>query len=154
MKRLFCILLATLATTLTLSAQRVEVGSKAPLIGQVEWISDTPQLGERFLMVEFFHSANEDCRAHIDPCNAISHTFLEQMDVVVLTKEPSEQVTSLLMHEYQFFYAASDESGKTFQAFGANHVPFAVIVDLQGVVIWTGNPWTLSKDIIENLIAQ
>jgi hypothetical protein len=154
MKRLLCIIVATIATTLSLRAQRVEVGSIAPQIRGVEWISDTPQLGGRALMVEFFHSSNEDCRAHIELCNNLSHLFLDQMDVVMLTREPAEQVASLLMHEYQFFYVATDESGDTFRAFGVNHVPYAVIISPRGEVIWIGNPWTLSKEIIENLIAQ
>lgn len=154
MKRLLCIIVALVATTLTLKAQRVEVGSIAPQIQGVEWISDTPQLGDRALMVEFFHSSNEDCRTHIDLCNSLSHHFLDKMDVVMLTREPSEQVASLLMHEYQFFYVAADESGATFRAFGVNHVPFAVIIDDSGEVVWIGNPWALTKEIIEKLITQ
>lgn len=152
MKRTLCIIFLLLGAALSLSAQQVEVGSRAPRIGQVEWISDTPQLGERALMVEFFHSSNKDCRDHIAPCNTISHMFLDEMDVVMLTREPSEQVASLLMHEYQFFYVASDESGATFRAFGAKHVPYAVIIDTKGVIVWTGNPWSLTKEIIENAI--
>jgi hypothetical protein len=154
MKRTLCILFALLGVAISLSAQQVEVGSKAPHISGVEWISDTPQLGGRFLMVEFFHSSNDDCKAHINTCNSLSHTSLDQMDVVMLTREPSEQLASLLMHEYQFFYVASDEEGTMFSAFGANHVPYAVIVNPKGVIVWTGNPWTLNIEIIENIITQ
>lgn len=154
MKRFLCIALLLLGATLSLSAQRVEVGSKAPKIGQVEWISDTPHLGERVLMVEFFHSANRDCRDHIATCNTLAHMYLDDMDVVMLTREPSEQIASLLMHEYQFFYVASDESGKTFEAFGASHVPYAVIITTRGVIAWTGNPLTLTREIIDNIISQ
>jgi hypothetical protein len=154
MKRLLCIIVATIATTLSLRAQRVEVGSIAPQIRGVEWISDTPQLGGRALMVEFFHSSNEDCRAHIELCNNLSHLFLDKMDVVMLTREPAEQVASLLMHEYQFFYVATDESGNVFRSFGVNHVPYAVIINPKGTIVWVGNPLTLDSKTIKKLLLQ
>ncbi|MBO5805390.1 MAG: redoxin domain-containing protein [Tidjanibacter sp.] len=155
MKRLCLILLYTILGVLTAVAQHIEVGSHAPHIKNVEWISDRPELmGGRFLMVEFFHSAAEDSRAHIEPCNALAHDYRKQMDVVVLTREPAEQVAGMLLHEYQYFYVASDESGETYRAFGVSHVPYAVIVNPKGVIVWAGNPIKLSTTTIEKLLQQ
>lgn len=155
MKRLFCILLSAIFGLLTAAAQLVEVGSHAPRIRNVEWISDRPELAdERFLMVEFFHSAAEDSRAHIEPCNALARDYRKQMDVVVLTREPAEQVAGMLLHEYQYFYVASDESGQTYRAFGVSHVPYAVIVNPKGIIVWAGNPIKLTTTTIEKLLQQ
>ena len=153
MKRLLILTLALLAS-LTLSAQRVEVGARAPRIRGVEWISDEPEKHERAMMVEFFHSTNEDCRNHIDHLNALASDYRHEMDVVMLTREPAEQVAYMLLHEYQFFYVATDESGDVFRSFGVNHVPYAVIINPRGTIVWVGNPLTLDKKTIKKLLQQ
>lgn len=105
-------------------------------------------------MVEFFHSAAPECRARIESCNAIAHDFGPQLDVVMLTREPTEQVVSLLLHEYQYFYAASDESGGTYRAFEVSHVPYALIINPEGTIVWAGNPLKLTTSTIEKIVAQ
>lgn len=153
MKRILILTLALLGT-LALSAQRVEVGARAPRIRDVEWISDEPEKSTRALMVEFFHSTNEDCREHIDHLNALASDFRHDMDVVMLTREPAEQVAYMLLHEYQFFYVATDESGNIFRSFGVNHVPYAVIINPKGTIVWVGNPLTLDSKTIKKLLLQ
>lgn len=152
MKRTLCILIALLGITLSLSAQRVEVGLSAPRIGGVEWISDTPELKESVRLLIFFHSSNEECRTGIANCNALAYEFRNDVNIVVITKEPAEQVASLLMHEYQFFYAATDEDGSLFEAFNVRHVPYAVIINREGEVAWMGNPLYLKKKTIQQII--
>ena len=103
MKRFLCILLVAIACSnaASLWAQRVEVGSRAPHIADVEWISDPLEESGKWLMVEFFHSSNKDCREHIDHLNALAKDYRHDMEVLVLTREPSEQVAAMLLHEYQ-----------------------------------------------------
>ncbi len=146
------VLILMLTASLTLSAQRVEVGSRAPRIRGVEWISDEPEMGTKAIMVEFFHSSNEDCCSHITPLNDLAKEFRHEMDVVMLTREPAEQVAYMLLHEYQFFYVATDESGEMFRSFGVNHVPYAVIISAKGTILWTGNPLTLNNKTLKKLL--
>lgn len=154
MKRLLYIVLAVVATmqTFSLCAQRVEVGSRAPLIGDVEWISDPLEASGKCLMVEFFHSSNKDSREHIDHLNALACDYRHQMDVLMLTREPSEQVAGMLLHEYQYFYVATDESGKLFRSFDVKHVPYAVIINPKGIIVWAGNPLTLSDAMLKKTL--
>lgn len=141
-------------TTLTLSAQRVEVGYYAPRIEGVEWISDPYVASNKYLLVEFFHSTNQDCRARIEVCNSLARDYRNSLEVVMFTREPSEQVASMLLHDYQYFYVGVDESGKLFRAFGTNYVPYAVVINPKGRIVWTGNPTLLTKDTLEKLLRQ
>lgn len=156
MKRLVSIVVLLVAAVWSLWGQRVEVGAKAPRIREVEWISDkfeTPATPMPML-VEFFHSTNSDCRARIDVCNEIAKHLRHELRVVMLTREPAEQVASMLLHEYQYFYVASDERGDTFRAFGVNHVPYAVVVGASGKVVWCGNPVELTTEQLKKIIQQ
>jgi len=156
MKRFLCILLATIASlnTLSLSAQRAEVGTRAPRLRGVEWISDPLEKSSRALMVEFFHSTNSDSREHVEHLNALACYYRNDMDVVVLTREPAEQVASMLLHEYQYCYVATNESGEMFASYDVSHVPYAVIIDPRGVIIWMGNPLTLTDQTIKKLLQK
>ncbi len=156
MKRFLCILLVIIASSnaLSLLAQRVVVGSRAPQIKGVEWISDRLEKSDKALMVEFFHSSNKDCREHIDHLNALACDYRHEMDVLMLTREPSEQVAGMLLHEYQYFYIAADESGGLFRAFDVKHVPYAVIISPKGVVVWAGNPLTLTNEILKKTLSK
>lgn len=153
MKRFLCILATCVATTLSLSAQSVEIGSRAPRIRDVVWISDRLEEGDnKALMVEFFHSSNKECRNHIDTLNNIARDYRHKMDVLMLTREPSEQVAGMLLHEYQYFYVATNESGSMFRLFDVTHVPYAVVINPKGFIIWAGNPLTLTNKTIEKLL--
>lgn len=103
-------------------------------------------------MVVFFHSSNEECRTYINICNALAYEFRDNLNVVVVTKEPAEQVTSMLMHDYQFFYAATDEKGALFEDFNVRHVPYAVIINRKGYIVWAGNPLNLDTKTIQNTL--
>lgn len=156
MKRTITILIFVLLVCLPqwVRAQRAEVGMRAPYIHSVEWISDCPEKSNKAMMVEFFHSSNEECREHIEHLNALACDYRKEMDVVMLTREPSEQVAGMLLHEYQYFYVATDESGAMFRAFGVSHVPYAVIVNRKGVIVWCGNPMILNYATLKKLLQQ
>lgn len=152
MKRTLCILLALLGVTTSLWAQKGEVGERAPRIDGVEWISDAPEEIDGITMVLFFHSANKECREHIESYNTLAYEFRDDMNLIVLTREPAEQVASLLMHDYQFFYVATDEQGHLFEDFGVRHVPYAVIINRKGRIEWAGNPYYIDKNRLQNII--
>ena len=125
---------------------------RAPYIHGVEWISDSPERSGKARMVEFFHSSNDECREHIEHLNALACYYRNDMEVVMLTREPSEQVAGMLLHEYQYFYIAADESGGLFRAFDVKHIPYALIINPKGVIIWAGNPLTLTNEILKKTL--
>ena len=154
MKRTITILTFVLLVCLPqwVRAQRAEVGMRAPYIHSVEWISDCPDSQGKYLLIQFFHSANHHCREGIELCNNLAREYRSVMDVVTLTREPAEQVAAMLLHQYQYCYVATDESGALFRAFETDHVPYALMVDPNGHIIWAGNPTRLTTTNIEKLL--
>ncbi len=151
MKRIATFIVALFACQM-LAAQHVEVGAYAPKIEGVEWISDCPDSQGKYLLIQFFHSANHHCREGIELCNNLAREYRSVMDVVTLTREPAEQVAAMLLHQYQYCYVATDESGELFRAFETDHVPYALMVDPNGHIIWAGNPTRLTTTNIEKLL--
>ena len=78
-------------------------------------------------------------------------------NLVLLRKErgyKQEQVADMLLHEYQYFYVATNENGSVFRLFDVTHVPYAVIVNAKGIIVWAGNPLTLTDKTIEKILQQ
>lgn len=137
--------------------QRVGVGARLPrLVGGdvVEWITDRPQLKGRALLLDFFHTNNQLCLERVDEVNRWADKLSEKLNVVVVTREPSEQVAPILMHEYQYCYVAIDERGVLFQRYEVPYVPYAVLMDHRGEVLWIGNASSLRLETIENLLTN
>lgn len=156
MKRLVTMVVCALVLTCgTMCAQqRHAVGGYAlPIGNHREWLSDRPEdLVGKALLVEFVHTANSRCREDVEKANEWAHTYNNILNVVMVTREPAEQVVAVLMHEYQYAYVALDEQGTIYRKFEVPHVPYAVLLSPQGGVLWMGNPANLNGEMLEQLL--
>ena len=152
MRRLAIILLLTLLFVGTISAQKVAIGSRAPRIERVEWLSDRPDMVGRAMLVEFFHSSNTICRSRIDYCNRLAAELTDSLTLVIVAREPEEQIAPLLFKEYQYYYIAVDSSGELCKSYGVPYVPYSVVVGRRGIVRWTGNSQTLDLPTLHTII--
>lgn len=156
MKRaLICIFVYLCVAMPEVWSQRVVVGgelSRTLSREGVEWLTDRPSTRGKALLVEFFHTTNVACMEHVDVLNEWAGELAEWLNVVVVTREPSEQVAPILMHEYQYSYVAIDEGGVLFNLYEVPYVPYAVLIDPKGEVLWVGNGAALSKENIKKLL--
>ena len=49
---------------------------------------------------------------------------------------------------------ALDDEGKTFDAYGVKFVPFSVLLDAKGRVLWFGNSSRLTSQDLDGLLAK
>ena len=153
MKRLVLIVMCVMLGAGALSAQRlVAVGRYITPTMNVKWLSDSPALGGKALLLEFFHSANSDCRSRVEEVNDLAYTYNNILDVVVVAREPVEQVASILLHDYQNAYVGIDEQGALFGQMEVPHVPYAILLSPRGEVLWLGNPTKLTTATLDKLL--
>ncbi len=155
MKKFLLVMAFVVLGTGVLSAQRVAVGRYVMPAMDVVWLSDRPVLNNgKILFLEFFHSTNELCRARVDEVNELAYTYNNILNVVVVAREPAEQVASLLLHDYQNAYVAIDEKGVVFKQLDVPHVPYSIFISAQGKILWAGNPARLTMATIEKILQQ
>lgn len=150
-KNIFLTLLFSISVNCVF-AQSSVIGSKAEKIEGVEWLSDEPTLKGRAMLMEFFHSSNANSVKRIDLCNQTAKDYYGRLNVVIMTREPAEQISKLLLKEYQYSYVGVDDKGDIFNKYGVFYVPYAVIVDKKGIIRWTGNPRLLTYEIIDKIV--
>ena len=169
MKRFLLIVAFVALGVGVLSAQRVSVGRYVMPTLDAVWLSDRPALNDgKALFLEFFHSTNTQCRARVDEVNELAYTYNNILNVVVVAREPAEQVASILLHDYQNAYVAIDEIARQVirdigynsgeMCFDGNSCAVLTSVHAQspdiamGEVLWIGNPTRLTKATIEKLL--
>lgn len=150
MKRL-TILCAALLCTVWASVQNLVIGEKAPDIRVSQWLWDHSPADNKARLIEFFHSGSPQCTARLSEIESTARRYEANLCVIVLAKEPAPGVMQALGTRGTYF-AAIDEGSRTFDAFGVRYVPFCVLIDGRGKVLWFGNPSSLTSDEITRLL--
>lgn len=132
--------------------QKLVRGERAPELQVREWLCATPSLDGKAVYIEFFHSSNPTSVKRLAELDKLARSAGTKLTVVVITREQSNAVNNMLRANNPAYYAAVDDGGKTFSAYSVLYVPYSVITDRKGRIIWLGNPTSLSNDkIIEML---
>lgn len=141
MKRLFAIV-AILAATLTPSlAQKIVIGSRVPDIRsekQMEWLTPIPEKG-RAMLIDFFSSDNPSCVKGYALLGTVAGKLGVNVTVVVLSASDSEQFRALAAADGGKYCFAIDEDDDIFNAFAVRYLPFYMLVNAKGEMVWQGD---------------
>lgn len=151
-KTILCSILFLLTAT-SGQAQRLVIGEKAPDIRVSEWLNNrAPASMDKAILIDFFHSSNEQCVKELDIVNELNKTYGNRMNFIVVTRESLDKVTPFVNGKGYGFYIGTDGEGKTFGNYAVRFVPFSVLIDARGRLVWTGNLSSLTKDTIEKAL--
>lgn len=149
MKRI--LLLSTLLLAFSpLFGQRLARGEKMPELQVKQWISQSQPAPGKATLVEFFHSGNKTSVERLKALEELAKSNSSKLNVIVVTRENTAPVTQMLSGKS--YFAVLDDEGKTFSAYSAIYVPYTVIADRRGRVVWLGNPTSITDKEIADLI--
>lgn len=147
MKKIVIAFFTTLLAAAGVSAQTVIIGEKAPDIKVSQWISGGTKNNTATLL-EFFYSQSEPSKKRLPILDAIARQHGGKLNIIVISKEDPGKVAPLIDGNNYSFSVAIDDSGKTFSSYGIQYLPFSVLTDSKGRVVWSGNSSQLTNDII------
>lgn len=148
----FLVILATAFSAARLPAQKLVIGERAPEVKIQKWLISQPTMDGKAVMVEFFHPSNEKSGERIAKLNALASANNSNIVVVVMAKDESGNAVQMLTSGSPSYYPAIDDGGKTFTAFGVKYIPYAVLYDKRGRILWLGNPNSISNEEITGYI--
>ena len=130
-------------------ALAVDLGDEAPEIDVTAWIKGGPVdlaagAGENVYVLSFFSTLGEASKKSIPQLGELQKMYADQGLVVVgISTESEETLTGFVDKEVPFeFPVARDQDKNTYGPYmkGQRNLPFAVIVNREGMVAWKGRP--------------
>lgn len=150
MKKLILTAVFAIAAIASSSGQKLMIGEKAPDLKIKEWINQSPSQGT-VRLIEFFHSTDEQSRERLSVLDDYADKY-SGLTVILVAREDKAAVESAAHPSSRPFPVGIDDDGKTFSAYSVQYIPFSVLVDEKGRVIWFGNSSSLQESSISNAL--
>lgn len=133
------------------TAQKLMIGEKAPELKVKEWINQRPTQNTARL-IEFYHSSDQKSQARLAALDAYAKKFGGLLSIVLISREDKASIQSSALSQPRAYAVGADDEGKTFAAYSVQYVPFSVLVDPKGKVVWFGNPANLEESTISGAL--
>ena len=115
------------------------LGKKGPDLVVEKWLSSSPNMAGKFVMVEFWSPGNMPCLNFIPTLNHYAEEFADKMVIIGIADEPEDNVRKVVDPNISY-YSAFDSQKRMETALEVKVVPYVLLMDPQGIVRWEGNP--------------
>lgn len=148
-------LMCALAAAAEASAQRIATGERTPKIKTRHWLDGIVPDESEYTYIEFIRSSSLPC---IESCRKIKRhadTSQRPLRVVFITREEPETVDRRIRECLGGHVGTIiDDTGRIFEDFGVQYVPFGIIIDRKRRAVWFGNPLTTDNALFRKITAQ
>jgi cytochrome c biogenesis protein CcmG, thiol:disulfide interchange protein DsbE len=129
------------------------LGKKAPDFFVEKWLSATPKLQGKFVLIDFWATWCPPCRESIPELNAFSKKFADKLVVIGISSESAQTVRNFRDVKIEYF-SAIDTQSRMSNALAITGIPHVIIMDPDGIVRWEGFPLLEHYELTEKVIAD
>jgi thiol-disulfide isomerase/thioredoxin len=128
---------------------------KAPELIVEKWVTAKPDTDGKFVLLDFWATWCGPCKRTIPKLNGFHNEFVDDLIVIGLSSESKSKV-SRMKYPIIDYFSAVDRSKKLLKAFQISSIPYCVLINPDGNVVWEGNPgsggFSLTRDVIKRVI--
>lgn len=122
-------------------------GRPAPEFVAEKWINPLPgETGGKFVLYEFWATWCGPCRVVMPHLQELSESHADRLVIKSISNEPEDIVRPFVEQAGYTYPIAIDTQGRTANAVGVRGIPFGMLVDPSGVVVWEGHPAQFIQD--------
>lgn len=155
MKHILAIILATVATILSVEAQPLRLGERLPHINVDSSVgSELKLIDKTYTCIIFMHSESQPTLEAIKSFTGLATPWRESLAIVLITPEQEgfeqEVLASFTTNDT---IVAFDNNYSTFESFNVQHIPFGVIYETRSRrVQWSGSLTQLREGDLKSII--
>jgi len=120
------------------------------------WVNqpDEKLLEKPLLFVDFWATWCIPCIHAMPQTDRLKKEFKDDVLFMYLSDETSEKVRLFMERFNKQFYSAVDNSGMTHSKFSVQAIPYAVLLDNYGRLIWEGQPVELKRETLQRYVSM
>lgn len=143
---------ADASSTNMLSAKSF-LGKKGPDLVVEKWISASPNMNGKFLLVEFWAPSSISCVNFVPTLNHYQQEFGEKLAIVAIADEPEDAVRKIADPNIEYA-SAIDTQKRMESALEVKSLPYVLLMDPEGIVRWQGNPMKSGKELNDGIVTS
>ncbi|MFI3299129.1 MAG: redoxin family protein [Rikenellaceae bacterium] len=151
-KYLITTLLLLLVSMGELCAQKLVIGSKVEghnELTSLEWIGGTPQKDKTWI-IDFFSSANPTAvRFYEEHLPRVSDLVGDEVEIIIVTTRGDDDFFELASNDGDKYHFVIDGNAELFKLLQVKFIPYTVVIDKNGKILWQGNLSDLDHKIIK-----
>lgn len=155
MKHFFALLIFSVLFCANANAQKLVIGSKVSDHKEVEstqWKNKVKD-PQSVWIIDFFSTANPtSVEFYNNHLPSIAEKIGDGAEVVIVTTKETDEFKAIFEQDKDKYAFAVDPKGGLFKLFGVQYLPFTVIVDHKGKILWQGNLSKLDEEIIKDVL--
>jgi thiol-disulfide isomerase/thioredoxin len=133
-------------------SQSSPLGKPGPSLEIEKWLGPAPVLKGKFVLVYFWAPWSIPCRRAIPQLNAIQKKFSDNLQVIALMSD-SETAEDPVDTKIEFA-TAIDIKGKLHATLGVSMVPFVLLLDPKGIIVYEGHPAALNEKQLQGILSK
>lgn len=108
----------------------------------------------QLVLLEFWATWCGPCIAAFSHTEYLQETFSDELIVIAMTNEPYTTVSRFLDKHPLKSIILIDAAGMNHARYAVTQIPYAVLMDQEGIVLWAGHPSDLKEEDIAEFIRQ
>jgi cytochrome c biogenesis protein CcmG/thiol:disulfide interchange protein DsbE len=128
-------------------------GQPSPQIIVDQWLTSSPDVKGKFVLVDFWATWCGPCREAIPHLNQLQAKFKDRLVVIGLSNESPEAVRKMKSPKMEYA-VGTDPQARTSRAVEVAGIPHAMLIDPGGVVRFEGMPGYLTEEALARLITK
>lgn len=123
---------------MTAKGQKLVIGSQIPSFKGITWLTAPPKT-DKDMLIDFYQSTNPSCEKFLPTLAPRYDLLAPKLSFVILTREQGPAIDKLVNSLGARYSIGYDPTGDAFNAFNVKYLPYSILVDEKGKILWIGN---------------